>query len=158
MVKLVSSDKEEFDVAMEVVEQSVLLTKMAAGHGESDEAISLPEVTGRVLAKVIEYCEQHKSDQKLDADDRDDVPKSSEDILQWDKDFMKVDQDMLFGLLLASNYLDIKPLLDLGCKTVANMIRGKSAEEIREKFNITDEFTEEEQDLINKEKDWAEDN
>lgn len=41
----------------------------------------------------------------------------------------------------ASNYLDIKPLLDVGCKTVANMIKGKSPEEIRKTFNITNDFT-----------------
>jgi Skp1 family, dimerisation domain len=37
--------------------------------------------------------------------------------------------------------LDIKPLLDTGCKTVANMIKGKSPEEIRKTFNITNDFT-----------------
>jgi len=37
---------------------------------------------------------------------------------------MQVDQEMLFEIILASNYLDIKPLLDVGCKTVANMIKG----------------------------------
>lgn len=30
--------------------------------------------------------------------------------------------------LKAANYLEFKDLLDLGCKTVANMIKGKSVE------------------------------
>jgi hypothetical protein len=44
---------------------------------------------------------------------------------------ISVDQEMLFEIILAANYLDIKPLLDVGCKTVANMIKGKTPEEIR---------------------------
>ncbi|KAJ2772296.1 hypothetical protein IWQ56_001442 [Coemansia nantahalensis] len=158
MVKLVSSDKEEFDVTLEVAEQSVLLKNMLGDIGETEDAIPLPNVTGKVLAKVIEYCEQHKSDPPPIMDDYDDVPMRSEDILPWDENFMKVDQEMLFEILLASNYLDIKPLLDLGCKTVANMIRGKTPDEIRKQFNIVNDFTEEELAQIKKENEWAEAN
>lgn len=38
--------------------------------------------------------------------------------------------------LKASNYLDMGKLLDSGCKTVANMIKGKTPEEIRRTFTI----------------------
>ena len=44
---------------------------------------------------------------------------------------MQVDQGTLFELILAANYLDIKGLLDVTCKTVANMIKG---EEFENKF------------------------
>ncbi|KAG8819202.1 E3 ubiquitin ligase complex SCF subunit scon-3 [Serendipita sp. 411] len=64
---------------------------------------------------------------------------------------------MLFEIILAANHLDIKPLLDVGCKTVANMIKGKSPEEIRKLFNIVNEFTPEEEAQIKKENEWAED-
>ena len=52
--------------------------------------------------------------------------------------------------------MDIKPLLDTGCKTVANMIKGKSPEEIRKTFNITNDFTREEEDKIRREIESAE--
>lgn len=79
----------------------------------------------------------------------------TDDILPWDKEFMnKLEQSVLFDLIMvcgvafpffaahrdcwfifsnarynkAANYLEMKDLLDLGCKTVANMIKGKSVE------------------------------
>ncbi len=52
--------------------------------------------------------------------------------------------------------MDIKQLLDVGCKTVANMIKGKSPEEIRKTFNIQNDFTPEEEDQIRRENEWAE--
>lgn len=30
---------------------------------------------------------------------------------EWDQQFIDVDQEMLFNIILAANYLDIKPLL-----------------------------------------------
>ncbi|KAF8997354.1 E3 ubiquitin ligase complex SCF subunit scon-3, partial [Haplosporangium bisporale] len=81
----------------------------------------------------------------------------SNDIEEWDMKFMAVDQEMLFEIILAANYLDIKPLLDVGCKTVANIIKGKTPEEIRKTFNIVNDFTPEEEAQIKKENEWAED-
>jgi len=45
------------------------------------------------------------------------------------------------GDLQAANYLNIEPLLDLACATVAGMIKGKTPEEIRTQFNITVSFS-----------------
>ena len=41
----------------------------------------------------------------------------------------------------AASRLDIKPLVDLGCKTVANIMKGKSPEEIRKTFDARDGST-----------------
>jgi hypothetical protein len=48
----------------------------------------------------------------------------------------------------AANYLNIKSLLDLTCKTVADMIKGKTPEEIRAHFNIQNDFTPEEEEEV----------
>ncbi|KAF9393097.1 E3 ubiquitin ligase complex SCF subunit scon-3 [Mortierella sp. AD011] len=73
------------------------------------------------------------------------------------RNFMKIDQEMLFEIILAANYLDIRPLLDAGCKTVANIIKGKTPEEIRTAFNIVNDFAPEEEAQIKKENECAED-
>ncbi|KAI7887012.1 E3 ubiquitin ligase SCF complex, Skp subunit [Lichtheimia hyalospora FSU 10163] len=153
-VKLISSDNEDFTVDKEVAEKSVLIKNMLEDVGDSDAPIPLPNVTAKILRKVIEWCDHHRNDPVVAQDEQD---RRNTDIEEWDQKYMEVDQETLFDVILAANYLDIKPLLDVGCKTVANMIKGKSAEEIRRTFNITNDFTPEEEAQIRKENEWAED-
>ncbi|KAJ3044175.1 E3 ubiquitin ligase complex SCF subunit scon-3 [Rhizophlyctis rosea] len=157
MVKLRANDGQEFKVDKEVACQSVLIKNMIDDVGEADEQpIPLANVSGPILDKVVKYAEHHKGETPP-TQDEDLKPKSSEDIDEWDKEFMNVDQGTLFELILAANYLDMKNLLDVGCKTVANMIKGKSVEEIRKTFNIVNDFTPEEEEQIRKENEWCED-
>lgn len=55
----------------------------------------------------------------------------------------------------ASCYLKIQNLNDLGCKTVANIIAGKTPEQIRQTFNIKNDFTREEEEEVKEEFAWA---
>lgn len=157
-LQLASSDGEIIDVDKDVAERSVLIKNMVADLGEETmtEAIPIPNVNAGVLKKVIEWCTHHRADPPTAADDDSDSRKKTTDIDEWDAKFMQVDQEMLFEIILAANYLDIKALLDVGCKTVANMIKGKSPEEIRKTFNIVNDFTPEEEDQIRRENEWAE--
>uniref|UniRef100_A0A2K5XYB7 S-phase kinase-associated protein 1 n=1 Tax=Mandrillus leucophaeus TaxID=9568 RepID=A0A2K5XYB7_MANLE len=126
-IKLQSSDGEIFEVDVEIAKQSVTIKTMLEDLGMDDEAdddpVPLPNVNAAILKKVIQWY----------------------DIPVWDQEFLKVDQGTLFELILAANYLNIKGLLDVTCKTVANMIKRKTPEEIRKTFNIKNDFTEEEE-------------
>lgn len=153
-VILSSSDNEDFKIDKEIAKKSVLIKNMLEDIGDdSDAPIPLPNVNAKVLQKVIEWCTHHKEDNFNQEDDNN----RNTEIDEWDKKFMEVDQETLFDIILAANYLDIKPLLEVGCKTVANMIKGKSVEEIRKIFNITNDFTPEEEAQIKKENEWSED-
>jgi S-phase kinase-associated protein 1 len=151
-VTLKSQDEKTFVVPREVAEKSVLLKNMLEDVGESDAPIPLPNVTGKVLEKVIAYCTHHKDDPVPSVEDEKDVfdayRRKIEDVEEWDADFIKVEKEELFEIILAANYLDIKPLLDLGCRTVADMLKGKSPEQIRDMFNIENDFTPEEEEQV----------
>ncbi|KAK8113655.1 E3 ubiquitin ligase complex SCF subunit scon-3 [Apiospora kogelbergensis] len=159
MIRLQSNDNHTIDVEKAVAERSLLIKNMLEDLGDAavSETIPIPNVTESVLRKVIEWCEHHRGDPPATNEDESDTRKRTTEIEEWDQKFMQVDQEMLFEIILASNYLDIKPLLDVGCKTVANMIKGKSPEEIRKTFNITNDFTPEEEEQIRRENEWAED-
>ncbi|KAK2066868.1 hypothetical protein P8C59_000648 [Phyllachora maydis] len=159
-VTLTSNDNATITVDRAVAERSVLIKNLIEDLGEEAIAstpIPIPNVNEPVLRKVVEWCEHHRNDPPSTGDDDGDTRKKTTDIDEWDQKFMQVDQEMLFEIILASNYLDIKALLDVGCKTVANMIKGKSPEEIRKTFNITNDFTQEEEEQIRRENEWAED-
>ncbi|KAI5864533.1 E3 ubiquitin ligase SCF complex, Skp subunit [Durotheca rogersii] len=158
-IRLQSNDNIKIDVEKAVAERSLLIKNMLddLGQGAEGQTIPIPNVTEPVLRKVIEWCEHHRNDPPASNEDESDSRKKTTDIDEWDQKFMQVDQEMLFEIILASNYLDIKALLDVGCKTVANMIKGKSPEEIRKTFNITNDFTPEEEEQIRRENEWAED-
>jgi len=74
-----------------------------------------------------------------------------------DADYLKCEQGMLFDLVLAANYLEAKGLMKITSKTVANMMKGKTVEEIRSTFNIRNirDFTEAEQEIIRKANEWC---
>jgi hypothetical protein len=49
--------------------------------------------------------------------------KSSEDIDEWDKEYITVDQGTLFEVILAANYMDMQGLLDLGLSSLSSFDR-----------------------------------
>lgn len=156
-VRLQSNDDQEFEVERDVAQQSVTIKNMLEDFEGTDAAIPLPNVKGDILKRVIEYCEYHLKNPEPQTDsDSKKLEDSSTDISDWDKKFCDVEQSTLFELILAANFLDIKPLLDVTCKTVANMIKGKTPEEIRKTFNIKNDFTPEEEEQIRKENAWCE--
>jgi S-phase kinase-associated protein 1 len=150
-VKLTCSDAQTFEVPEEVAFLSHTVKNLVEDAGTED-AIPLPNVSGRILAKVIEYCRYHvEAEAKVD----DKPAKPEDDVKAWDAEFVNVDQATLFDVILAANYLNIMGLLDLTCQTVAQMIKGKTPEEIRKTFNIKNDFTPEEEEEVRRENQWA---
>ena len=119
-------------------------------------SVPLADVKSAVLGRVIEFC-RHHVDQRLPEIEK---PLRSvnlaEIVPEWDAKFVDIEQETLFELILAANYMDIKSLLDLTCAKVASMIKGKTPEQIRKTFNIRNDFTPEEEAAIIEENKWCE--
>ncbi|CAL5332107.1 unnamed protein product [Camellia sinensis] len=163
---LKSSDGETFEVDEVVALESQTIKHMIEDDC-ADNGIPLPNVTSKILSKVIEYCKKHVETPK--SEDR--ATGVEDELKTFDIEFVKVDQGTLFDLILwvelvavtnlcsdrmlAANYLNIKSLLDLTCQTVADMIKGKTPEEIRKTFNIQNDFTPEEEEEVRRENQWA---
>lgn len=162
IIKLKSADGAILETDVEVAKCSGTIKDMLENGmivEDEDEEVPLPNVKSSVLRKVWEWAEHHKDDKPKDEDNRpkDDNNKKKEDtISEWDAEFLNVDHSTLFDLILAANYLNIKGLLEVTTKNLASMMKGKSAEAIRNIFNIKNDFTEAEKEEMAKEIEWCE--
>ena len=140
-VAIVSSDGETFMVPRDVVFMSATLRNMLEDLGEegSDMPIPLPNVKADALRKVIEFCEYHAANPDETSrfvkggrvDNFREFDRKYSDELREDKNLW-----LLFSVILAANYLDVKPLVDVTCRTVASMIKGKTPEQICDIFRL----------------------
>jgi S-phase kinase-associated protein 1 len=147
-ITLISSDGEIFQVEKEVAMESKTIKNLIEDVDENAR-IPIYEVSGKILALVIEYCKKH-----VNAVNSDEKP-SEQAFKMWDAEFVHLDQPELFDLISAAKFWDIKSLYDLTCKTVADMMNGKTPEQIREMFNIVNDYTPQEEEAIRSEHPWA---
>ncbi|XBH96431.1 hypothetical protein VPH35_086818 [Triticum aestivum] len=152
MVRLRSSDGEEFEVAEETIGAASVMIKGMLEDDVAVDVIPLPNVTGRILSRILDYVNRHFSDPVGVTSS---CPGADDTLRRFDDSFVHVDQDTLFDLLLAANFLDMQSLLDLTCKAVADQISGRTLEEIRKKFNIVNDYTKDEEQEVRRENSWA---
>eukprot|EP00540_Astrosyne_radiata_P013359 CAMPEP_0116856142 /NCGR_PEP_ID=MMETSP0418-20121206/19723_1 /TAXON_ID=1158023 /ORGANISM="Astrosyne radiata, Strain 13vi08-1A" /LENGTH=136 /DNA_ID=CAMNT_0004489461 /DNA_START=53 /DNA_END=460 /DNA_ORIENTATION=- len=112
---------------------------------DGDNEVPVMDVKAETLRKIIEYLEHYKDSKPPEIEKPLKSNIMSQVVYEWDANFIDVDQETLFELILGANYMDIKPLLDLACAKVASMLKGKTPEEIRKEFNIENDFTPEEE-------------
>lgn len=108
-IVLTSSDDECFEIDEAVARKMQMVAHMIDDDC-ADKAIRLQNVTGKILAIIIEYCKKHV----------DDVEAKNE-FVTWDAEFVKnIDMDTLFKLLDAADYLIVIGLKNLIAQAIAD--------------------------------------
>lgn len=104
--------------------------------------IELPNVRAPILARVIEFCRYHEMQpfhevkKPFGSDDK------FEDLVSpFDYGFIDQNHDVIFELLMAANYLDLKALMDLCFAKIGWMMKVKDPEELCETFGIENPFS-----------------
>ena len=129
-VRLTTMDGEVVEVDKEVACKSILVKGIVDDSGVEDE-IPLASVKKPILEKVIEYC-QHITENTPPEIEKPLRSNNLNDVVnEWYANFVDLDQEVLFELILASNFMDIKSLLELACAKVASLIKGMTIPETR---------------------------
>ncbi|KAK3220375.1 hypothetical protein Dsin_014345 [Dipteronia sinensis] len=148
LLTLQSEDGEVFEVKETIATQSVTIKGMVDDDCATS-TIPVCNVTGRTLAMVIEWWNKHEIG----------AVSNEKELKEWESQFDtiddKSDRDDVYDLLMAANYLNIPTLLDCCTSAVAEAIKGKSTDEMREFFDIKSDFDEKEEDALRKENQWA---
>jgi S-phase kinase-associated protein 1 len=157
MITLVSSDGEKMQISAKAAQRSQLVKGIIEDYPD-DAEVPLNNVKSGILKKIKEYLE-HYQDSDPKEIERPLASQNYQDCVEpWDYEFINVDLDLIFEIILAANYMDIKPLLELASSKIASIIKGKTPEEIRKTFNIQNDFTPEEEQQIRDENQWCMDN
>lgn len=141
-VKLEAKDQTVLDLSARAAELSGLVRNMLDGDDDDDEEnqIPLPNVGSAALRKVIEFCEHHVGD-PMDAIERPlRSTKMSDSVNAWYSSFVddlwEQDESFFFEVMMAANYMEISPLLDLTCARFTGELKRMRAPDIAEKYQV----------------------
>lgn len=153
-ITLVSSDGEKFQVTEKAARRSILVKGIIDDYPDDPE-VPLHNVKSSILTKIITYLEQYAEVEPKEIEKPLPSNNYNECVDAWDFQFIDLELEVIFELILAANYMDIKSLMELASSKVASIIKGKSPEEIRKTFNIQNDFTPEEENQIREENQWC---
>ena len=149
-IALVSQEGDNFEVCSSAVAISEYImkqvgTQLIDGNKDQIEEIQLPTISSQTLVRIIDFCRHHH----LHLMNKIKKPLRSADLADlvddWYVDFADLEMDQIIQVTLAANFLGIKPLVDLMCARVALDIQQKPVKEIRQLFDIVNDFTPEEE-------------
>ncbi|KAK4430963.1 SKP1-like protein 11 [Sesamum alatum] len=139
-----SSDGQEFVVSEAAATLSVTVKNLVEDAGDG-KVITLALVDGGTLAKVVTYLNKHAEDGV-----------SEEEKRKFDKEFVSGEEmSVLFDVVSAANFLDVKDLLAMVCEKIADTMKDKSVKWVRKAFRVENDFTPEEEEQIKQEFTWA---
>ena len=143
--KLKSSDGKIFEVNEKILSTSKFFKDLINDYPQPDQEITINQVDGKNIEKIIEYLKHYENEKPKE------IPKPLPNndlksvLSEWDYSFINpLSIADLIDLINAANFLDIGDLVALtAAKLAAEMLTG-TIEEVREKFGIKCDMTEEE--------------
>ncbi|KAL7718220.1 suppressor of kinetochore protein [Entamoeba marina] len=149
LITLVSNDNEKFEIDIAVAKDIGAVRNLLEDF-ENERNIPITQANKETLKKIIDFIVHHHSYSFLDN------TQQKSELTSWDNNFFDMDLQKLYELIIVANVLDVQQLLDLGCKYIANLIKGKSVEELRSTFGIVNDFTKDEEEEIKQKNKWLE--
>ncbi|KAI1269094.1 Skp1 family, dimerization domain-containing protein [Xylariaceae sp. FL1019] len=158
---VISSEGVEIPTTVKAVMQANFMRTMYADLGEEAAGVPIPwDVREPIARLTLAWCEHHRNDKTIDATGLD-IPQHQETVKighlpLWDKEFLAgVNWDDLQALCNAADYLEIPDLMSYTAVAIAERVKGKSTQEMREMLGIENDWAPGEEEKIRKQNAWA---
>ena len=143
--------------------------------------IPVEKINYEIMKKVKDFCAKYAKDAKdpnapnapidltEEEEEKQDFEIRTRPLTEFERTYTKVPKKILFEMINTANYLDLKPMLDVCCKAVAEMIKEKTSDEIKnefkiefdydykKEFDVTGDFSQEDKEQVTKENPWLKD-
>ena len=150
IITLISAEGQWFSIPKQSLLMSELCKTTLEGDSSANE-LPMNFIESDTIARIVSYLQYHTT-----------VPprRISKPILsnnirdlvdRWDSNFIDQPQEIVFKLMLAANYLNIKPLLHLTCAKIGTLLKGKTPDQLRQVLGIRNDFTPAEEEEIRRE-------
>lgn len=151
-----SDESAKVEVSRKAACMSELMRSMLDDDDEETPEIPLLEVSKDILHRIVDFMNYHKDNPMATINKPIQTNDITKIVSEWDAKFIDLehDQETLFKIILAANYMDIPSLLDLGICKIACMVKGKDPDEVKDMFHIEKDITPEEEKLVRDQNPW----
>ena len=147
-LRLVTNDNKNINVSLEEVLEFKLITDMLDididtlenTTYELSEDYEIPlDISFNILNKIIEFSNYELNNKETHIHNK----------LVYYNEYFTCEDEILFGIMNSADYLNYDSLLDKSCEKISDdILKCDSVEDVKKKFKITREFTEEEEKEI----------
>ena len=149
-VKLQGADGRIFKVDYEVARKFAPIEAVLHTH-DLQTPIFVGKMSSRVLKRVIRWARYHLDDELVELSEE----HRFTELCPRDAAFLNVNPSKLFELLIAASYFEMQDLILTTSKAIANKIAAQTVEQIRETFEIENDFTANEERRVQEKNAWC---
>ena len=159
--ELLTESGEAFTVSLAAAKQSRIIRTAVAGDADARSFQCDRTVRAESLRLIVAYLTHHANGNEARP-----IPKplknsKIQDVLSaWDYEFILPllvgNCKQLLDLMLAANYLDISPLFEMCCATMAAIMKTKPPEQVAKMLGVDINLADDEWEALRRDNAWAE--
>ena len=141
VLTLITKENKKINVSKKEIESCLFINSMLTDYNEEDNYEIPIDVSYDIFKKILEFIEYENNNKETHLHEK----------FVFYEQYFTISDTILYEIMGAADYLNYEYLLDKACEKLSDdILKCDSIEDVKTKFKITKEFTEEEeQEILN---------